>query len=269
VLDELHETEALVATTADRVSEPLPQNPSRISVENVTFRYSPDAAPAVRDVSLEIPLGSFVAFVGASGSGKSTMIDLLLSLLEPTEGVIRVDDAPLTTLTRSWRERVGYVPQDVALFDSTVAENVALTWSNDYDPERVQQSLEQAQVWDIIARRDGGIESPVGEGGISLSGGQRQRLGIARALYLDPLVLVMDEATSALDTKTEAAVSDSIANLSGDRTVIVVAHRLSTVRKADTIFFMRDGEVVASGTFDQLVASVPDFAHQAALAGLA
>ncbi len=269
VLDELHETEALVATTSDRPSLPVPENPKRITVEDVTFRYSPEAAPAVRDVSLEIPLGSFVAFVGASGSGKSTMIDLLLSLLDPTEGAIRVDGTPLSDMTQAWRSRVGYVPQDVALFDSTIAENVALTWENDYDPARVRRSLEQAQVWDIVSAREGGIESAVGERGISLSGGQRQRLGIARALYVDPLVLVMDEATSALDTKTEALVSESIANLSGDRTVIVVAHRLSTIRKADRIFFMRDGEVVAHGTFAELVATVPDFAHQAALAGLA
>lgn len=269
VLEELHETEALVATKSTRLARRVPSEPKRLVVDNVTFRYSEDAAPAVRDVSLEIPFGSFAAFVGASGSGKSTMVDLLLSLLEPTEGTIRVDDVPLTELTFAWRERVGYVPQDVALFDSTIAENVALTWSKDYDPERVQRSLEQAQVWEIVAKRDGGIESAVGERGISLSGGQRQRLGIARALYVDPLVLVMDEATSALDTKTEALVSESIANLSGDRTVIVVAHRLSTIRKADRIFFMRDGEVVAHGTFAELVATVPDFAHQAALAGLA
>lgn len=268
VLDELHETEALLATTSHRPSLTVPENPQRITVDDVTFRYSPEVAPAVRGVSLEIPLGSFVAFVGASGSGKSTMIDLLLSLLDPSAGAIRVDGTPLTDMTHAWRARVGYVPQDVALFDSTIAENVALTWEKDYDPDRVRWSLEQAQVWDIVSNREGGIESPVGERGISLSGGQRQRLGIARALYADPLILVMDEATSALDTKTEALVSESIANLTGDRTVIVVAHRLSTIRKADCIFFMRDGEVVASGTFDDLIASVPDFAHQAALAGL-
>lgn len=269
VLDELHETEALVATSSGRASLPVPEQPRAIVVDNVTFRYSLDAAPAVRGVSLEIPFGSFVAFVGSSGSGKSTMVDLLLSLLEPTDGTIRIDDVPLAKLTHAWRDRVGYVPQDVALFDSSIAENVALTWSMDYDAERVQHALEQAHVWDIVAKRDGGIESQVGERGLSLSGGQKQRLGIARALYTDPLVLVMDEATSALDTKTEAAVSESIADLSGDRTLIVVAHRLSTIRHADRIFFMRDGEVMAQGTFDELVASVPDFAHQAALAGLA
>lgn len=268
VLEELHETEAMVAAASGRQSLPVPERPRTIVVDDVTFRYSPEAAPAVRNVSLEIPFGSFVAFVGSSGSGKSTMVDLLLSLLEPTDGTIRIDDVPLTDLTHSWRERVGYVPQDVALFDSTIAENVALTWSSDYDSARVRASLERAHVWEIVAKREGGIESQVGERGLSLSGGQKQRLGIARALYIDPLVLVMDEATSALDTKTEAAVSKSITELSGDRTLIVVAHRLSTIRHADTIFFMRDGSVVAAGTFDELVAAVPDFAHQAALAGL-
>lgn len=268
VLEELHETEAMVATSSGRASLPVPSKPQSIVLDNVTFRYSPEAAPAVHAVSLEIPFGSFVAFVGSSGSGKSTMVDLLLSLLEPTEGTIRIDDVPMTELTRAWRDRVGYVPQDVALFDSTIAENVALTWAKDYVPARVQSALEQAQVWEIVSKRDGGIESRVGERGLSLSGGQKQRLGIARALYSDPLVLVMDEATSALDTKTEAAVSESIMDLSGDRTLIVVAHRLSTIRHADRIFFMRDGEVKASGTFDELVASVPEFAHQAALAGL-
>ena len=160
------------------------------------------------------------------------------------------------------------MPQDVSLFDGTVAQNVALTWSNDFDRDRVRTALERAQLWPTIEARAGGIDSRVGDRGMSLSGGQRQRLGIARALYSDPLILVMDEATSALDTKTESDVATAIRELRGQVTVVAVAHRLSTVMDSDQVCFMRDGKIVANGTFDEVVAAVPDFAVQAALAGL-
>jgi ATP-binding cassette, subfamily B, bacterial PglK len=233
------------------------------------FQYSADATAALKGVSLKIPFGSTVAFVGASGSGKSTMVDLLISLLEPTEGTISVDGSSLTEVRSDWRSRVGYVPQDVALFDATIAQNVALTWGDSYDADRVRSALEQAQLWELVSAREGGIHARVGERGLSLSGGQRQRLGIARALYSDPLVLVLDEATSALDTTTEALVMSGLDAIGGGVTKIIVAHRLATIRNADRIFFMQEGEVVGSGTFDELVAKFPEFANQAALAGLA
>ena len=269
VIEELHEAEGRVSESFRGSEQPIPEHPRRLVVRDVSFEYPTSNAPALRDVSLEIPFGSFVAFVGASGSGKSTMVDLLLGLLEPTHGSVSIDDVPLWSVRREWRSRVAYVPQEVAMFDATIAQNVALTWSDDYDPDRVRTSLEHAHLWDLVASRPGGIQAGIGERGLALSGGQRQRLGIARALYSDPLVLVMDEATSALDTQTESAVSESIATLSGQRTLITVAHRLATVKRADRIFFMRSGEVVGSGTFDELVDAVPDFATQAALAGLA
>jgi len=251
-----------------RSGEKLAIAAAGLDLHDVSFRYSPEADDALKNINLSIPFGSTVAFVGSSGAGKSTLVDLILGLVEPTSGVASIGGAPLSALAEDWRARVGYVPQDVSLFDATVAQNVALTWTDDFDRDRVKESLARAQMIDVVEQRDGGIDRRLGERGLSLSGGQRQRLGIARALYAEPLVLVMDEATSALDSATEAAISQSIQELHGKVTVILVAHRLSTIRHADQIFFLADGEVRASGTFEELLQAVPDFAHQAALAGL-
>jgi ATP-binding cassette subfamily C protein len=269
VVEEVQRADAVAARLADRDAQPLPEHPSVIRFDRVSFLYDTDAEPAVHEVSIEIPFGTNVAFVGASGAGKSTMVDLLLGLIEPTSGEVLVDDIPLQSLTAAWRSRVAYVPQEVSLFDATVAQNVALTWSSDYDEERIRRALDRAHMSETIEARLGGITGRIGERGLALSGGQRQRLGIARALYVDPLVLVMDEATSALDTATEAAVTQSIAELRGSTTTITVAHRLATIKEADQIFFMSGGRVAAQGTFAELVKDAPEFALQAALAGLA
>lgn len=268
VLAEIRRSEESTVSQADRPSVPIAHHPKLLEFSNVSFRYSPDSPDAVSDVSLEIPFGSTVSFVGSSGAGKSTMIDLLLGLIEPTSGAVRIDGRSLIEHTVAWRSRVGYVPQEVSLFDASVAQNVALSWTGAIDRDRVHSALAQAQLLEAIESRPGGIDAHIGERGLALSGGQRQRLGVARALYSQPLVLVMDEATSALDTKTEADVTEAIRRLRGTVTIVTVAHRLATVMHSDVIFFMSGGKVVARGTFAELVASVPEFAVQARLAGL-
>lgn len=269
VLTEIERSRRYTSADPDAGSAPLPEHATSLRVQDVTFTYPGAATPAVADVDLELPFGTTLALVGASGSGKSTLVDLMLGLLEPDDGRLLVGDRPLPEVLRAWRSRVGYVPQEVALFDASVAHNVALAWRDaEVDDDRVRRALARAQLLDHVEARPDGIHAAVGDRGIALSGGQRQRLGIARALYTDPLVLVLDEATSALDTSTEAAVTDAIRDLAGEVSVVVVAHRLATIRHSDQVCFLSDGALVASGTFADVVAAVPDFAAQAALAGL-
>jgi len=262
----------LYVSLAERLGrDPIEGTPRVLELRGVSFGYpGHEDTPAVRDIDLTIPIGSSLALVGSSGAGKSTLVDVLLGLLVPQQGTIRLDDRDLTDVLAAWRSRVGYVPQDVSLFDGTIAQNVALAWDDhEIDFEKVRSSLERAQLWDVIENREGQMRGRIGERGMSLSGGQRQRLGIARALYSDPLVLVLDEATSALDTKTESKVTEAIRNLKGEVTIVSVAHRLSTIRDSDVVCFMQDGTIADRGTFDELVARVPNFAEQAQLAGLA
>ncbi|MGI5951935.1 MAG: ABC transporter ATP-binding protein [Brooklawnia sp.] len=255
---------------AERIGhDPLPSKPKRLDFKGVGFTYPGSVDQAVHDLNLEIPIGSSLGVAGPSGAGKSTLIDLLLGLLTPTEGAILLDGEPLIDHLAGWRQVVGYVPQDVTLFAGSVAQNVALTWGDDWDEDRVVQALKRAQLYDTIMERPGGLNSKLGERGLTLSGGQRQRLGMARALYSEPLVLVLDEATSALDSTTEDAVSEAINALHGEVTVISVAHRLSTIRNVDKLCFMSDGTIQSQGTFEEVVSDNDEFKEQARLAGLA
>lgn len=246
----------------------LPANPSLFELRDVHFRYRGANEDVIRGLSLRVPLGSSVGIVGPSGAGKSTLVDLILGLSQPSRGEITVDGLPLSTVLRAWRHRVGYVPQRVALFDGTIAQNVALSWTHDIDFDRVEVALRRAQLESLVTSRDGGIHARIGERGAMLSGGQQQRLGIARALYTDPLVLVLDEATSSLDTKTEDEVTKAIRSLQGEVTLISVAHRLSTIKDYDQICYVDRGVVEAQGSFESVVQQHPEFREQVALAGL-
>ncbi|WP_299165924.1 ABC transporter ATP-binding protein [uncultured Arthrobacter sp.] len=270
VLSDIKEAEARAKDEESPDQSDLPEGVPDVVLRDVTFTYPGSDVPALSDINMSIPAGSRVAVVGSSGAGKSTLIDLLLGLLLPSSGEVLVGGVPMGTVLHSWRSRVGYVPQEVSLFDASIAQNVALTWdAEEVDPDRVRRALKRAQMLDAVEARPDGIYGAAGERGMALSGGQRQRLGIARGLYSDPVVLVLDEATSALDTTTEAAVTDAIRNLAGRITTITVAHRLSTIKDSDIVFFFADGRLAAQGTFTEVIASMPDFARQAALAGLA
>jgi ABC-type multidrug transport system fused ATPase/permease subunit len=240
-----------------------------IRLEGVSFRYPSAEHDALQDVDLSIRHGKIVALVGPTGAGKSTIADIVLGLLEPTRGRVLVDDYDLAESARPWQRLIGYVPQDIYLADDTLAANVAFGYSPDEaDPERIARALALAELDGLVSRLPDGVETRVGERGVRLSGGERQRLGLARALYLQPPMLVLDEATSALDNSTEARISSTFRSLHGSVTMLVIAHRLSTVRESDSVVFVDHGRVIGDGPFRELERALPAFAHMVELAAL-
>jgi ATP-binding cassette, subfamily B, bacterial PglK len=240
-----------------------------IHIDNLSFEYPAAATPALRNVSLQVRRNEVVGIVGASGSGKTTLVDLVLGLYEPTEGSILVDGTPLdrSTIPR-WRRQVGYVPQSIFLTDDTVARNIAFgVLPADVDAARVEAAARMAQLHGFVSSLPNGYETLVGERGVRLSGGQRQRIGIARALYHDPDVLIMDEATSALDGVTEDAVMEAIRELAGRKTLIIIAHRLTTVRECNQIYLLDGGQLLDRGTFSELLERSLIFRGMARLPG--
>jgi ATP-binding cassette, subfamily B, bacterial PglK len=217
-----------------------------IHLENVYFRYPNKEEYSIKNLSLTIPIGQSVAFVGTSGAGKTTIIDIILGLLKPEKGRVSIDGKELTELMPIWQRKIGYIPQSIFLSDDTIRNNIAFGISdNEIDESSVHKAIEDAQLNDFIESLPEGLDTVVGERGVRLSGGQRQRIGIARALYHNPEIIFLDEATSALDNETEVEIMKAIDGLKGEKTLIIIAHRLSTIEKCDMVFRVDKGKLVS------------------------
>lgn len=235
-----------------------------IEAKEITYSYPDSSEQVLKGVSFKIPKGSAVAFIGESGAGKTTIVDLLLGLLKPTEGDILVDGKNIHISLSAWQKNIGYIPQSIYLADETLRSNIAFGLpENQVNDEKVWQVLESAQLGKMVERLPEGLDTIIGEHGTRLSGGQRQRIGIARALYHNPEVLVMDEATSALDNITEKEITRAIDSLKGERTIIMIAHRLTTVQKCDRLYLMKNGKIIASGSYNDLVTKSIEFRKMA------
>jgi len=258
-LDALHQD---LRSLQSNIPRPGQSNPlsltEAIALTHVNFRYPNAKQSALKGINLTIPARSTVGLVGATGSGKTTTVDVILGLLKPQEGALNVDGQPITGANRrQWQRAIGYVPQHIYLADDSVAANIAFgVPAKDIELKAVERAAKIANLHEFVLNDlPQGYATTVGERGVRLSGGQRQRIGIARALYHNPQVLILDEATSALDNLTEQVVMDAVNNLSHDITIILIAHRLSTVRQCDQIYLLERGEVEAAGTYDQLIAN--------------
>ena len=259
---ELEKTETLITISHKNFSP-------RINLKNLKFTYSDAINDTIQDISLEISEGKFIAFVGPSGGGKSTLVDLVLGLLAPSSGSITISGLTPVDAIKKWPGSIGYVPQDVFIENSTVKENICLGFNPELVPDDlVWQALELADLSDFIKGLEGQLSYRISDAGKNLSGGQRQRLGIARALLTKPKIVIFDEATSALDAETENRVSESILKLTGECTVIFIAHRLSVVRSADMIYYIDKGKIVNQGTFEELRSINADFNNQANFMGI-
>jgi ATP-binding cassette subfamily C protein len=235
-----------------------------IRFDAVSYTYPGGSRLALKDISLVVPYGASVAIVGPSGGGKSTLVDILLGLLVPDSGRILVDGVDTATSIRAWQRNLGYVPQTPYLLDDTLRRNIAFGVPDaDIDEQAVAEAVRMAQLTDLVASLPNGLDSAIGERGIRLSGGQRQRIVIARALYPRPAMLILDEATSELDNLTEREIGAAIDALAGQKTILIVAHRMTTVRNCDVIVFLVEGRIADMGRYDELVARNPNFGRLA------
>jgi ABC-type multidrug transport system fused ATPase/permease subunit len=261
-VEELERTETVITTNHADFSP-------RVKLSNLKFIYSDATDETIQDISLEISQGKFISFVGPSGGGKSTLVDLILGLLAPSSGSITISGLKPVDAIKKWPGSIGYVPQDVFIENSTVKENICLGFNPDsVEDDLVWQALQLADLSDFVKGLEGQLSYRISDAGKNLSGGQRQRLGIARALLTKPKIVIFDEATSALDAETENRVSESILKLTGECTVIFIAHRLSVVRSADMIYYIDKGKIVSQGSFEELRKLNADFDNQANFMGI-
>ena len=266
-LDVISEIEAFVKVDQNARQEIASKFLPTINVENLTFSYPETDQIVLKEISFSIKAGQFVAIVGQSGAGKSTLVDLILGMYEPTNGCVKVSGLTPREALKTWPGQISYVPQNITIIDGSIAKNIALQ-DLDQRENQIYTSLKRAHLLDEVMAMPNTTYEVVGERGTRLSGGQRQRLGIARALYTNPEMIIFDEATSSLDPITEKSVTDAIYNKKSGITLIVIAHRLSTVRHADLVIFLEKGRLIAKGTFDEVRSLAPKFDEQAKLVNL-
>jgi ABC-type multidrug transport system fused ATPase/permease subunit len=241
----------------------------KVKIENVSFTYANNNNETLKNISLDIEPGQIVALVGKSGSGKTTIVDIITGVLSPTAGKVTISYIESFDVSRKFPGAISYVPQDVFISNGTIRSNICLGFEIDeISDSEIWQALETAQLLEVVSQLPKKLDSLIGDRGSKLSGGQRQRLGIARALITKPKLLILDEATSSLDSQTELDVSESILNLAGDVTVVIVAHRLSTVQKCNSVAYVDKGEIKSFGSFEKVRLDVPDFDKQAKLLGI-
>lgn len=254
---------------SEEVEEQENKDKTILDISNLSFTYPGKDSSTVSNITLKIQEGNFVAIVGPSGGGKSTLMDLMLGVINPTAGSILLNKQQPKEQIKQDPSFVGYVPQDVYLSNSTLRENLEFGYPRGtFRDVKLEEILATVQLSDLLRDLPVGLDSNLGEGGSGISGGQRQRLGLARAILTSPRILLLDEATSALDAKTERDISEAISKLKGKMTIVAIAHRLSTVKAADIIYYLKDGHVVDSGTFEELRRSIPEFEEQATIMGL-
>lgn len=242
---------------------------SEVKVSSLNFSYTPGEGSTITDVSFELPPGKSLAIVGTSGSGKTTLVDLVLGVLEPRSGMVTISGRKPLEAIAKWPGAISYVPQTVSLIEGTIRENICMGFSSEQiSTEHVLRAINGASLSEFISNASAGLDTQVGEIGSKISGGERQRIGIARALLTNPKLLILDEATSSLDGETEAEIADAIHTIRGEVTVVMIAHRLSTVRNADLVLYLEKGKIRSIGTFEQVRESIPNFDAQAKLMGL-